>query len=115
LIPSWTLNIGDREIRGTGNLHKTLWPEVKNFDTFSVLLGTTHLVVRPKAGRILKNLFPEFQGIPGELVWFRIMQMAFEEGKSVTRYCPCFGAGIKTHEGRYGVKVFPDGRVERGI
>jgi hypothetical protein len=110
--PSWTLQIGEQQYRGTGLLHKPLWPSSDQFDSFSVVQGGNQLVVLPKEGRILNNLTTALQVAPGKLIWFRRMQIII--GGSVSRACALYGIGIENIS-RNGFRLFTDGRIERGL
>lgn len=110
--PSWTLQIGEQTIEGSGVLGNRR-PSDDLIDLFTVTINGTQVVVLPKEGRILQNLVTVFQGAPGKLIWGRIMQLIFGDGPK-RQNCVCYRIGIDDGV-RKGFRLFNDGRLEEGL
>jgi len=119
--PNWTFELGATVQQGAGLLYPPLW-SLTDADLFSVRLNGTQLVCRPKTGEILKNLQPVLSVSPGKLIWFRRMQIKMEAGsmgestnRQMPSHCVFYGLGIENASGRFGCRLYEDGRVEQGL
>lgn len=113
--PPWTFELGDVRKSGVGLLHPPLW-SLPCADTFSVRLNGTQLVCRPKGGAISQNLQPVVNVSPGKLIWFRRVQMELStDSRRTQKRCVFYGIGIENASGRFGCRLYVDGRVEQGL
>lgn len=113
--PSWTFELGQTEQSGVGLLHPPLW-KLPDVDVFSVRLNGTQLVCRPSKGEITQNLLPVMTVSPGKLVWFRRVQMELStDSRGARKRCVFYGLGIENASGKFGCRLYEDGRVEQGL
>jgi len=114
--PTWTFELGDTAQHGAGLLYPSLW-NLPDADMFSVRLKGTQLVCRPKTGEIRHNFQPILSVSPGKLIWFRRVQMELSTNGVGTpnKRCVFYGLGIKNQSGRFGCRLYEDGRVEQGM
>jgi len=113
--PNWTFELGATAQTGVGLIYPPLW-KGGNPDLFSVRLNGTQLICRPKTGEIIYNLQPSLNVSPGNLLWFRRIQMELSTNVSTPRKrCVFYGLGIENESGRFGCRLYEDGRVEQGL
>lgn len=114
--PSWTFWTGSRREHGNGLLHPSLWV-LPSPDRFRVTLNGINLECFPKGGIVARNLEPVLNVSPGKLIWFRRIQMGLSTNgrMSMTKRCVFYGIGIENDSGRFGIRLYENGRVEQGL
>ncbi len=111
--PAWKASIGPLTESGKGLLAPHLKPQLDLIDSFVLLLGTHTVNVKPKEGKMWFDTRQVVQTIgSGKLIWSRVMQKEFGPNSNTAPFrLAYYSIGIERDGARYGVQIYPDGRM----
>lgn len=112
----WRVKIGPLTEIGRGLLTDSAHSNRRMIDEFCLLMPDYTITVNPKLGLILKDSKVDVKTNPGELLWGRTMRFERSgDGNTSPAGCIWYFVGIKNESGKFGYRVFEDGRNEKGL